>query len=98
MYKRQKQYRVEEGQRVVVERLPNSDDDLELVPLMVVDGDDIRATPQSLVGSTVTLRVLRDAKGPKIRGFSYKNKSNQRRRWGHRQKMAEVEIIGITKG
>jgi large subunit ribosomal protein L21 len=37
-------------------------------------------------------------KGPKIRGFKYKNKSNQRKRWGHRQKYDLVEITGITKG
>ncbi|MEC8919954.1 MAG: bL21 family ribosomal protein [Actinomycetota bacterium] len=39
-----------------------------------------------------------DAKAPKIRGFTYKNKSNQRRRWGHRQHLAEIEITGITRG
>jgi large subunit ribosomal protein L21 len=37
-------------------------------------------------------------KGPKIRGFTYKNKSNNRRRWGHRQKYTTIEITGITKG
>ena len=39
-----------------------------------------------------------EAKGPKINGFTYKNKSNQRRRWGHRQTYATIEITGITKG
>jgi hypothetical protein len=36
--------------------------------------------------------------GPKIRGFTYKSKSNQRRRWGHRQQQSLIEITKITPG
>ncbi len=36
--------------------------------------------------------------GPKITGFTYKNKSNERKRWGHRQHYATIEITGIKKG
>ena len=93
-----KQYRVEEGQRVIVERLAEGAVDVELAPVMVVDGDDIRATPEALAGSTVTARVIGGVKGPKVRGFTYKNKSNQRRRWGHRQHLDEIEITRIKKG
>ncbi len=93
-----KQYTVEEGQRVLVERLGAPDTDVELTPLLLVDGDDVLATPEDLAGTTVTARVVGDAKGPKIRGFTYKNKSNQRRRWGHRQHLAEIEITSISKG
>jgi len=39
-----------------------------------------------------------EAKGPKIRGFTYKSKSNQRRRWGHRQQQSLIEITKITPG
>ena len=93
-----KQYRVEEGQRVIVERLAEDVADVELAPIMVVDGDDVRATPEALAGSTVTARVIGEVKGPKIRGFTYKNKSNQQRRWGHRQHLDEIEITRIKKG
>jgi large subunit ribosomal protein L21 len=34
--------------------------------------------------------------GPKINAMTYKNKSNQRRRWGHRQHYATLEITAIT--
>jgi len=91
-----KQYRVEEGQRLDVERL--SGDDFEITPILVVDGDTVLATPQQLSGSLVAGRVVGEAKGPKINGFNYKNKSNQRKRWGHRQKYATVEITSIKKG
>jgi ribosomal protein L21 len=36
--------------------------------------------------------------GPKIRGFTYKNKSNQSTRWGHRQRYSTIAITGITAG
>ena len=39
-----------------------------------------------------------EEKGPKVRGLTYKNKTNQRRRYGHRQRYATVEIQSITKG
>jgi large subunit ribosomal protein L21 len=93
-----KQYRVAQGDRLEVERLDAGDGDVSLQPLMLVDGDTVLATPQQLSGASVSARVVGDAKGPKIRGFTYKNKSNQRRRWGHRQHYSTIEITGITKG
>ena len=92
-----KQYRVAQGDRLDVERL-EADGEVSLEPVLLVDGDDVLATPQQLTGATVSARVVGDAKGPKIRGFTYKNKSNQRRRWGHRQHYSTIEITGITKG
>jgi large subunit ribosomal protein L21 len=91
-----KQYRVEEGQRLDVERL--QDDEVELTPVLLVDGDTVLATPNQLAGAKVAARVVGQAKGPKINGFTYKNKSNNRRRWGHRQSYATIEITSIQKG
>ena len=92
-----KQYRVEEGQRLDVERLGDADE-VTLTPVLVVDGDAVLATPAQLSGAAVTARVVGTARGPKITGFTYKNKSNERKRWGHRQHYATIEITGITKG
>jgi large subunit ribosomal protein L21 len=91
-----KQYRVEEGQRLDVERLDG--EEVALTPILVVDGDSVLATPDQLSGSSVVARVVGEAKGPKIDGFTYKNKSNNRRRWGHRQSYATIEITSIKKG
>ncbi len=91
-----KQYRVAEGDRLDVERLAG--DEVTLRPVMVVDGDDVIATADRLGAASVTARIVGEAKGPKIKGFTYKNKSNQRRRWGHRQHYSTIEITGITKG
>ena len=46
----------------------------------------------------MTAKVVGEAKGPKITGFTYKNKTNQRKRWGHRQHYDTIEITGISKG
>jgi large subunit ribosomal protein L21 len=92
-----KQYRVEEGQRLDVERLGDIDE-LTLTPVLVVDGDSVLATPAQLSGASVTARVVGETKGPKVIGFTYKNKANERRRFGHRQHYATIEITGIKKG
>jgi len=94
-----KQYRVEEGQRLEVERLGvDEGTEVSLTPVMLVDGDAVLATPSQLSGASVSARVVGSTKGPKITGFTYKNKSNQRGRWGHRQQYAEIEILKIAKG
>jgi large subunit ribosomal protein L21 len=90
-----KQYRVAEGDRLDVELLDG--DDVTLQPVLLVDGDEVLSTPSALEGTAVTARVVGAAKGPKIRGFTYKNKSNQRRSWGHRQHYSTIEITGISK-
>lgn len=93
-----KQYRVEQGQRLRVERLGEPDSDVQLDPILLVDGDSVLATPEQLAGATVTARVVEEVKGPKINAFTYKNKTNNRRRWGHRQTYSSIEITGISKG
>jgi large subunit ribosomal protein L21 len=72
-----KQYRVAEGDRIDVERLEG--DEVSLRPVMLVDGDTVLATAAQLDGATVTARVVGEARGPKIKGYTYKNKSNEPR-------------------
>ena len=93
-----KQYKVEEGQRLDVELLGDDAGELSLRPVLVVDGDRVLATPAQLAGVTIGARIVGASTGPKIRGFVYKPKSNQRRRWGHRQKYSTIEITSISAG
>jgi large subunit ribosomal protein L21 len=90
-----KQYQVAEGQRLDVERLAPSADDVSFTPILLVDGQTVLATPSDLSGASVRARVVGETKGPKGRGFTYKPKTNNRRRWGHRQRYATIEITGI---
>jgi len=93
-----KQYRIEEGQRIQVERVGEVGSDIELRPVMLVDGDQVLATPDQLKAASVSARIVEETRGPKIDGFTYKSKTNNRRRYGHRQTYAMIEITGITKG
>jgi large subunit ribosomal protein L21 len=95
-----KQYRVEPGQRLEVERLDAVEPEsvVELRPVLLVDGDTVLASPAQLAGATVQAKVVGEAKGEKIRAFTYKPKSNQRRRWGHRQHYSVIEITTISAG
>ena len=91
-----KQYRVEEGQTLEVELL-GDDGAVQFTPVLLVDGDEVLAAPADLAGASVAANVVGEAKGPKVTGFTYKNKSNQSKRWGHRQRYATIEITGISK-
>jgi len=92
------QQKVAEGEQVHVDLLDASEgDEVNLTAKMLVDGDTVLATPDQLKGVTVTGRVVGLAKGPKINGFTYKNKSNNRRRYGARKHFTVVEIIKISQ-
>ncbi|MFT7600411.1 MAG: large subunit ribosomal protein L21 [Acidimicrobiales bacterium] len=93
-----KQYRVEEGQTLQVERLGEPGSDVELRPVLLVDGGDVLSTPSQLTGVQVSARIVEETRGKKIDGFTYKAKTNQRRRYGHRQTLATIEITGIKRG
>ena len=93
-----KQERVEEGQRLDFELLGKDEgDDVSFTPLLLVDGEYVLAAPGELAQAQVTARVLGETKAPKIRGFTYKPKSNNRRHWGHRQRHTTIEITGIKR-
>jgi large subunit ribosomal protein L21 len=92
-----KQERVSEGQRLAVELLDAPvGGEIELEPVLVVDGADVLATPEQLAGASVRAQVVGQELGPKIRAGTYKSKSNQRRRWGHRQHLSTIEIVAIS--
>ena len=93
-----KQYRVRPGQTVEVERVGAPGSEVSLRPVLVVDDDTVLATPDDLAKVSVSAVVVDEHRGPKIRGFTYKSKSNQRRRWGHRQTLATIEITDIRRG
>ena len=92
-----KQYRVSEGDRVEVELL-GADDGAEVhfTPVLVVDGDRVVSSASALAGASVAARVIGEVKGPKIVGFMYKSKARNRRKWGHRQRYASLEITSIS--
>ncbi len=91
-----KQTRVAQGDTIEVELLGvDEGTDVTFRPVLVVDGDSVLAGAD-LAGASVAGRVVGRSKGPKIDGMKYKNKTNSRRRFGHRQHYDRVEITGIS--
>jgi large subunit ribosomal protein L21 len=88
-----KQYRVEEGQRLIVDRLSAPADKPFHPPVLFVGGDG--KAEFSPKGAQVTAKVVQDMLGDKIRIGKYKPKSGIRRHTGHRSKLTEIEITAI---
>ena len=92
-----KQYKVAEGDEVIVEKLEveeGGDVTFDEV-LSIVDGENIKIGQPKVEGAKVSGKVVKNGKGPKIRIFKYKHKTNYRRRQGHRQPFTKVKIEKI---
>ena len=90
-----KQYRVAEGQTLLVERLTGDEGaSIELEPLLFV-GDDQFADGDDLAKVKVEARIVGHERGPKIRIFKYKPKRGYKRRQGHRQELTRIRVDSI---
>jgi large subunit ribosomal protein L21 len=88
-----KQYRVQPGDDVVVEKLAGEvGDTVTLTPVLVVDDEGQVTTGGDLGDRTVSATITGHGAGPKIRVFTYKNKSRQHKRRGHRQQRTTLRI------
>ncbi len=91
-----KQYRVQEGQSLLIERLPVDDGaEVTLQPLLYVDGGDV-LDGTALDGVRVQAKVLAHERGPKLRIVKFKPKRGYKRRNGHRQELTRIEVTGIS--
>ena len=93
-----KQYRVEQGQSLLVERLPVDDGGkTTLQPLLYVDGDNI-VDGDGLAKVSIQARVVGHERGPKLRVVKFKPKRGYKRRTGHRQELTRIEVTEIKLG
>lgn len=92
-----KQYRVSVGDELNVEKLEAEvGNTVTLDRVFAVEKDGFLAIGTPVVpGAKVIAKVVEHGKGPKIRIFKYKNKTNQRRRQGHRQPYTRLAIEKI---
>jgi large subunit ribosomal protein L21 len=92
-----KQYKVKVGDLIDVEKLGGDDGaSLELEPLLVVDDDGkVTSAADDLAKAKVTASVVDQHRGKKIRVFTYKNKTRQRRTLGHRQSLTRLKVETI---
>jgi len=90
-----KQYRVQEGEYLLVERLPEEESAIvALRPLLYVDGDNV-VDGDDLSKVTVEAKILAHERGPKLRVVKFKPKRGYKRRNGHRQELSRIEITTL---
>jgi large subunit ribosomal protein L21 len=90
-----KQYRVEQGEWLLVERLPVDDGaTITLDPLLYVDGENV-VDGADLSKVKIEATVLAHERGPKLRIVKFKPKRGYKRRNGHRQELTRIEISSI---
>ena len=89
-----KQYRVSEGQELVVDRLEGEvGDSVELPVGFVADEESV-----DLGERTARVEILEHLRGDKIHVYKYKPKKNYRKKTGHRQALTRVRLLEVSDG
>ena len=93
-----KQYRVQQGETVRVEKLDaEAGKTVEFTEiLLVADGENVTVGAPHVAGAKVTAEVMGDGKGPKLRIYKYRRRKGYRRKTGHRQTFTALKITAIT--
>ncbi len=92
-----KQYRVQEGRPVTIERLPGAaGDTVELGDvLLMADGADITIGAPLIEGARIVGTIAEQGRAKKIIVFRYKNKTRSRKKTGHRQQFTKLLVEDI---
>ncbi len=93
-----KQYRVEPGAVVALERIPGevgSQVELDRV-LLVSDGSTVKVGQPTVAGAKVISQIVAQTRGEKIDVFKFKRRKKYRRKTGHRQELTEVKVAEIV--
>lgn len=92
-----KQYKVEKGAKIEVEKLEGNEGDTIKINtvLLIEDGGKTKVGTPYIDGSEVSLKILEQTKADKIKVFKMKAKKRYERTQGHRQKLTLVEVAEI---
>ncbi|HEY2631067.1 MAG TPA: 50S ribosomal protein L21 [Solirubrobacteraceae bacterium] len=93
-----KQYRVERGQTLLVERLAVDEGAKVALEPILYRSDDAVFDTAGLKKVKVTAKVLSHERGEKLRVFKFKPKRGYKRRTGHRQELTRIEVTDISMG
>ncbi len=94
-----KQYKVQKDDVIFIEKLAaEKDDSVNFKVLALADDGGLKVGTPYLDGASVTGKVLKNGKSPKITVLTYKAKKNEMRKIGHRQPYTKVQIASISAG
>ena len=93
-----KQYKVNEGDVIFVEKLDVAAGEKVVFDkvLVVCDENGVKAGKPTVEGATVSANVVKNGKSKKIYVMTYKSKKNEKRKIGHRQPYTKVQIEKIA--
>ncbi len=91
-----KQYRVQEGDVVRLEKLEADAGATVEFPVLVLGGESVAVGTPRVEGAIVSGEVVEHGRGTKLHIRKFKAKTNYRRHMGHRQAYTDVRITGIT--
>jgi large subunit ribosomal protein L21 len=89
-----KQYKVEQGQTLLVDRQPHEPGKSFTPPVLMTGGDDVVTDGKKLDGA-VTARVVEHLRGEKIKVFTFKPKRGFKKTRGHRSELSRIQIDAI---
>jgi large subunit ribosomal protein L21 len=90
-----KQYKVEQGTSLLVDRLDVKEGDKVALRAVMFRDSDVLAAPKELEKVKVEATVAEHLRGPKIKVFKYKPKKGYRRRAGHRSELTKLEVTEL---
>jgi large subunit ribosomal protein L21 len=93
-----KQYRVERGQTLLVERLAADEGSNVALEPILYRSDDAVFDAAGLKKVKVTAKIVAHERGEKLRVFKFKPKRGYKRRTGHRQELTRIEVTDISMG
>ena len=92
-----KQYRVQQGDKIDVEKLDvEVDDELSFPVLMVGEGDSIKIGAPIVDGASVTAKVVQQHRGPKGVAFKFKRRKGFHKTKGFRRSLTTLEVTSIA--
>ena len=93
-----KQYKVNEGDIIFVEKLGVAEGEtVEFTSVKALSKDGaLKVGTPNVEGAKVTATVVKEGKGKKIVVFKYKAKKNEKKKMGHRQPYTKVQITAIV--
>jgi large subunit ribosomal protein L21 len=93
-----KQYRVEPGEWLRVEKLEGEEGSAVTLDrvLMIADGEAIKVGAPALAGASVTAEIIGQGRGKKVDIIKFRRRKHHRKHQGHRQAYTEIKITSIN--
>lgn len=92
-----KQYRVAQGDRLRVEKLPGDvGSTVTFSEILMLGGDKVAVGKPTVAGASVTAEIVAQDRAKKIIIFKFRKRKNYRRKRGHRQPFTELKITSVA--